>query len=85
MWGKSGREIVYLAPNYRLTKVTLDYVEGALRPVNSRELFAVQGGLPGGEDGSEPWWDMTSDGNFFIIESQPNPITVVDNWPALTL
>jgi Tol biopolymer transport system component len=82
-WGMAGREIVYLSDNYSLTAVPLQLgANSVLRPSGrATELFTVPAGLPGGEEGRSPWWDMTADGKtFYILEVRPTPIYVLDNW-----
>jgi len=86
VWGDGGKEIVYLADNYVLTSVALEEKadSGLRRKGNPEGLFKVTGGLPGGEAGKTPWWDMTRDGKtFYVVEVRPTPIYVLHNWTAV--
>jgi hypothetical protein len=86
--GKDGKELYYRAPDGKVmvVEVTGDPTFQAGTP---KPLFQAPPDL------SEqailyafPTWDVTADGNKFLIpapvaDSSPAPFTVILNWPAL--
>ena len=87
-WRQDGRELVYI--DLTDTVMALDFTAGAvMNPGRPHPLFSA-GRLfrnPGAGFG-EPYYDLSSDGQTFLInrlvhDAAIEPITVVLNWPAL--
>jgi len=80
LWNRNGREMFYVAPPNRMMVV----------PVSSAKTF--EAGPPrvlfeaNFRFGGQRIYDVTPDGERFVVELQPNvatPITLVTNWTAL--
>jgi hypothetical protein len=85
-WSRSGKELFYLAPDGTLMAVPVrsgDTIEFGT-PAALFKFFSPRRGSPT----QRPPYDVTADGQRFIISSVPRrhdaSIQVVLNWPALT-
>jgi hypothetical protein len=79
-WNGDGTEIFYIAPPNRMMVVPVSPGEVFDAGV-PRVLFQANVPLTG-----EPPYDVTPDGERFVVEREPNvatPITLVTNWTAL--
>ena len=82
-WRGDGRELFFLAPDSRLMAVAFDTNKGPL-PVVPEALFPTGLTTPG----TQRSYAVAKDGQKFLIPvdhdaSEPSPIIVVLNWPAL--
>ncbi len=87
-WGREGKELYYRAPNGKV--MVADVAAGpTFQTGTPKPLFQAPPDLS--EPGalySSPVWDVTSDGNRFLIpapvaETSPAPFTVILNWTSL--
>jgi serine/threonine protein kinase len=87
-WRRDGKELFYFAPDNSLMAVPVSAAGSTFQPGVPKPLFraAVLGGTGGGPGGS--WrWDISPDGQRFLIntaleEATAAPVTIVLNWPA---
>ena len=81
-WGKDGRELFYVSPDYKLMAVNLKLGADSVQPSAPREMFP----LSAVEDIYAPY-DAAADGQRFLVRATPQqaarPLTVIVNWPAL--
>jgi serine/threonine protein kinase len=80
-WSPDGRELYYVAPDYKLMAVSIKPGLDSLQPSAPRALFS----LPVEELTFSPY-EVAPDGQRFLVRASPQqaaPLTVIVNWPAL--
>jgi eukaryotic-like serine/threonine-protein kinase len=83
VWRRDGREIVFLSIDRFLTSVTLNgSADDSVSVAKIEPLFQVPGVQLNGTFGVHPWWDMTPDGESFVIaeDQERQPLVVMTNW-----
>jgi len=85
-WSRDGKELFYFTPDSTLMAVSVNANGATFQPGVPKPLFraAVLGGN-GGASGVAWRWDVTPDGQRFLINTAPEettaaPVTVVLNW-----
>jgi len=88
-WRRDSKELFYISADSKLMSVEVSAASGAFQHGTPRALFAapISGG---GNTGTVTRYDVTADGQKFLINSLPtetasapqSPITVVLNWQA---
>ena len=87
-WSRNGKELFYFTPGETLMAVAVDTTGDTLQLSTPKALFRapVLGGGGGGAGNS--WrWDISADGQRFLIntaldEAATSPVTVLLNWPS---
>ena len=87
-WSHDGKELFYFTPDSTLMAVSVSTTGGTFQPGVPKPLFraAVLGGTGGGPGVS--WrWDMSPDGQRFLIntaldDAATSPVTMVLNWQS---
>jgi Tol biopolymer transport system component len=83
IWGPFGKELFYVAPDNNLMRVSLKASGETVDPSTSTVLFP----LPGSLDGGTPPYDVTPDGQHFLVLGPPgrvgHALKLILNWPAL--
>jgi Tol biopolymer transport system component len=82
-WRGDGKELFFMASNFQIMGADIRLGNTSLEVGSVKPLFEFRNVTGGGRD----LYDVTSDGQRFLIESAPgdqisSPITVVINWPA---
>lgn len=80
-WGRDGRELFYLSPDYKLMAVNLKVTPDSIAPSEPRELFR----LPAAVTNWSPY-EVAPDGQRFLVRAmsgQSAPLNVILNWEAL--
>ena len=88
VWRRDGKEIVFLSIDRFLTSVTLDVsANNSVSVAKIEPLFQVPGVQLNGAFGIHPWWDMTPDGESFVIaeDQERQPLVVLTNWLSESL
>jgi eukaryotic-like serine/threonine-protein kinase len=87
-WSRDGKELFYFAPDSMLLAVSVTTSGGTFQPGVPKPLFraAILGGTGGGP-GIAWRWDISPDGNRFLMdtaleEATAAPVTVVLNWQS---
>jgi hypothetical protein len=83
-WTGDSRSIVYATPDQKAVVAALSESAIGLQVEGMRELFSLQGVV----GGLRYIWDMTADGQRFLVSRQPDnraqaEITVILNWTNL--
>jgi hypothetical protein len=79
MWGRDGREVLYVDAQSELVSVPLAFVDGGIRPGRPTRLFRVPEGLTG---------ITTNDGERFLVSGaiaapSGTSLQLILDWPAL--
>jgi eukaryotic-like serine/threonine-protein kinase len=78
-WRADGRELFFQSLDYKLMSVDVKQGRDSVETSAPRELFA----LPM-EDLNLPPYEASADGQRFLVRAaQPQPLTLITNWPAL--
>jgi hypothetical protein len=81
-WGGGGRELFYASPDNKLMAVSLKLGADTVEPSAPRELFRAPLRSPAG-----PTYEPSRDGQRFLVltspEQEPQPLTLIANWPTL--
>jgi Tol biopolymer transport system component len=84
-WRRDGRELLYFTPDGKLMSVDVTLTP-SFKPGPPRQLFQAPI-LFGGTYSIQSRWDVTSDGQRFLVIASPNetssPVSVVLNWQSL--
>jgi serine/threonine protein kinase len=88
-WSHDGKELFYFTPDETLMAVNINISGGTVQLSVPKPLFRapVLGGTGGGADGGVWRWDISDDGQRFLIntaldDAAASPITVLLNWQS---